>query len=80
MKNKCEATGKVCYDSKKEARDVLLQLKAACQFRYNGRRYKHRGRKPAQKRAYKCPFCQQYHLTKLAWFPANLPRSIKRNN
>ncbi len=63
---KCAATGKVIFSSMMEARCVMFNLKWAYKIRkdINGKRIKHRQGRPVQRRAYICPYCEGYHLTR----------------
>ncbi|SEK24743.1 hypothetical protein SAMN05421740_101334 [Parapedobacter koreensis] len=66
-RKKCLATGKICFASKMEARLTILRLRwgfKALHNRLDGRRIKHRQGRPQQRRAYYCPHCGGYHLTK----------------
>lgn len=68
MLQKCMATGKAIFPSLLEARYVMFTMKRGYKRNTSesGRRIKHRQGKPAQRRAYFCPYCQGYHLTKWA--------------
>jgi hypothetical protein len=64
MKKKCQATGKVTFETYGEARNALLRIRLAWKYHtVDGKRSKHRVGKPAQKRVYYCPHCGGYHLT-----------------
>ncbi|MCT1526218.1 hypothetical protein [Sphingobacterium hotanense] len=63
---KCRATGKVIFETLIEAKLTMFRLKWG--FRHikdiYGKRVKHRQGRPVQKRAYYCPHCDGFHLTK----------------
>lgn len=64
---RCPATGKVSYETKGAAQTALYNIKTSQNHKvFNGtefKRQKRRQGKPAQKRAYLCEHCDQYHLT-----------------
>ena len=63
---KCRATGKVIFPTLMEAKITMFRLKWGFKHIKDiyGKRIKRRQGKPEQKRAYYCPFCEGYHLTK----------------
>lgn len=76
-RTKCRATGKVTFNSKAEAVFFIYWLKY--RFKHRPRRADggHRKRRslarPKQRRAYYCPHCEGYHLTK--WTEGEYHRS-----
>lgn len=69
-RKKCRVTGKVIFSTLVEARLTIVRLKWARRITdMYGKRIKHCQGKPAQKRAYYCPHCKGFHLTK--WDKSN---------
>ena len=70
MTAKCYRTGKICYATREAAVEAMLAMKSLRKRRdFYGKPYKHRMKKPMQKRAYWCAYCGFFHLTKMAYFP-----------
>jgi len=67
MELKCEATGKVRFNSEKEAKESMFRFRFTWKILRQGKRRKHRQGKPAQKRSYFCEHCNGYHQT--SWEP-----------
>lgn len=61
---KCDATGKTCFESKGLALEEIIRFKNIIKMKTNGRRFKHRIKKPEQCRVYLCEHCGFYHQTK----------------
>jgi hypothetical protein len=61
MTAKCDATGKVIFPSRSEARLAMLHIRMMLR---NKKRMKHRQGKAAQKRIYYCEYCRGFHLTR----------------
>ncbi|MEZ0454210.1 hypothetical protein ABTW24_21650 [Sphingobacterium thalpophilum] len=71
---KCRATGKVAFPSLMEAKWRMFQFKVRSRIKnkLDGKRIKHRMGRYACKRAYYCPYCGGYHITK--WKKADYER------
>lgn len=65
-KEKCTATGKVIFNTKKNADDAMLAIKTS--NRYNNKLFvntKRTKNKVLQQRSYFCTYCGGYHLTSI---------------
>lgn len=61
----CASTGKTIYETIGEAKEAMLRFKSKPEhYTVPGKRVKHRGKKPEQKRTYYCEYCEGFHLTK----------------
>lgn len=63
MGMKCNATGKVIFLTKEEAKNRMLLLKIRFHYLKHKVHIKHRLGNPHQKRVYYCPHCLGFHLT-----------------
>jgi hypothetical protein len=72
MNRRCEATGKTIYETIGKAKEAMIRFKSMPDhYVVPGKRVKHRGRKPEQKRTYYCQNCEGFHLTKWETYKKN---------
>lgn len=69
MKTVCHHTGKVSFGSRRDAERALHTIRCSVQRKGpDGKRIKHRCKRPLQKRVYYCTHCERYHLTSWSWW------------
>jgi hypothetical protein len=78
MKALCPDSGKIIFETMKDARYALALIQQSAKHRSpDGRRIKHRCLKVRQRRIYYCSYCKGYHLTSWKWWPlGNKKRSL----
>lgn len=79
MSNKCSTTGKTIFLDLAGARARIATLRIRHWDSVTGKRINRHNKKPEQKRAYYCEYCEGYHLTSQAVHLKEIkPKSKKR--
>jgi len=76
----CEHCDKTVYETKGEAMADMEKFKNLVGMKVNGKRIKHRIKKPEQKRAYYCPHADGFHLTKWDHWESGKFKSYEKPN
>lgn len=72
MNVKCEQTGKAIFDTLTGAREKMYQFRFRNWDNVSRKRVNRHCKKPEQKRAYHCEYCNGYHLTSQEVFKTNI--------